>query len=313
VLKVSVALRKNKRTQRARSYSGRLTATVLSWALLKQQPLKTRTHHLAETKKTEKQDVRNAQFKARMLALLGVKRALLRQARRVGSSRGPNWPDGTLDAAFYYTDESSALIKKRGGFPKEIVYHALSSPEWETKELIAAWLRNELELLRAYSSKPGAAPVRTGKALSKLQIAEIAIELLEPLGGNQLTSLFQELLDIDRHRKSLANNYEQMNKAAQADAASQLQGSHLGVNHLARELGVAGSPVTRWRQSQRYLEMVKSHKETWDRVLREHYFKQIKSLYPQATEPECFRRALQMYAETLPQRQATFGSNTRGA
>jgi hypothetical protein len=78
---------------------------------------------------------------------------------------------------------------------------ALTDSNWETKETVASWLRKELKVLREAESEPGTAPVRRRGALSKTMISDVAIELLECIGGESLVCLFQELLDIDRHRK----------------------------------------------------------------------------------------------------------------
>jgi hypothetical protein len=153
------------------------------------------------------------------------------------------WPDGNDDAWFHRKSAVSDLVEKQGQFSHHVATLALTDSDWETKEAVAAWLRSELKLLREAEAKPGAAPVRRGKALSRTQISDIAIELLECIGGECLVCLFQELLDVDRHRKSLSENFSQLEKGAEIEAQTQLQGRPMGV----RELG----PVDSHHRSQR--------------------------------------------------------------
>src|SRR5262249_47375105 len=139
----------------------------------------------------------------------------------------------------------SDFIEKRGGFPHDVVILALTDPDWETKESVAAWLRQELKLLLQAETKPGTAPARRGKTLSRIEISEIAVELLQCLGGETLICLFQELLDVDRHRKSLADGFSQLDRAAEIEAMAQLQGVSLGVRRLAERISVSPRTVTR--------------------------------------------------------------------
>ena len=216
------------------------------------------------------------------------------------------WPDGNEDAWFRRKSADSEFIEKRGGFSNDVVMLAITGSNWETKETVAGWLRDELKLLRDAEASLGVAPVRRGKTLSRIEISEIAVELLECIGGEQLVCLFQELLEIDRHRKSLAENFSQLDRAAKIESISQLKGLGLGVRALAKRMSVSPSTVTRWKKSQFYLERVEFHKRIWEDFLREDYFEQIKAAAaPEATDAECFRRAFQMYAESIPQRQAT--------
>src|SRR5262249_43129691 len=231
---------------------------------------------------------------------------LINAARAAENNEWPQylWPDGTEDAWFHRKSVDSDFIEKRGGFPHDVVILALTDPDWETKESVAAWLRQELKLLREAEVKPGAAPVRRGKTLSRIEISEIAVELLQCLGGEILLCLFQELLDVDRHRKSLADGFFQLDRAAEIEAMAQLQGVSLGVRLLAKRMSVSPSTVTRWKRSRFFWDRVKLNKDCWGSALRADYFEQIKAAVPQATEAECFRRALQMYVESIPQRRS---------
>lgn len=221
-------------------------------------------------------------------------------------------PDGSLDAWFHRKSRDSDFIEKRGGFTSHVVDLALTDPDWETKETVAAWLRKELKLLREAEATPGAAPVRRGNALARIEISEIAIELIECLAGQHLTCLFQELLDVDRHRKSLAEGLLPLEQAAEIEAQTQLQGKSLGVREFAKHMSVSPSTVTRWRRSQNFWERVERSKRVWERLLRENYFDEIKAAAPGATDTECFRRAFQMHIASLPERQARWQRKSAG-
>jgi hypothetical protein len=245
-------------------------------------------------------------LKASSEAQLRAKTALINEARAAqDQERGEVvWPDGSMDAWFHRKSRDSDFIEQRGGFSRHVVDLALADPDWETKETVAAWLRKELKQLREAEAKPGAAPVRRGKALSRIEISEIAVELLECLAGQKLTCLFQELLDVDRHRKSRSETFSQLEAAAEIEAQTQLQGKPLGVREFAKYMSVAPSSVSRWRRSQFFWERVELIKSSLENVLRADYFEKIRAAAPQATDAECFRRAFQMYVESIPERRA---------
>jgi hypothetical protein len=220
-----------------------------------------------------------------------------------------SWPDYMLpelteDAWFHRKTSVSEFIEKRGGFSNHVVMLALTDSDWETKESVATWLRAELAGLREAEKKAGTAPVRRGKTLSRIEISDMAIELLESIGGESLVCLFQELLEVDRHRRTLAENFLQMERGAEVEATTLLKGQPLGVRSLAKLLSISASTVTRWRKSQSFRYRVQFHKTVWGDVLREDYFEAIRTTYPNATDAECYRRAFQMYAESVPRRRA---------
>jgi hypothetical protein len=238
-----------------------------------------------------------------------AKAALINEARAAEDKEWAEelWPDGSTDAWFHRKSTDSDFIRKRGGFPDHVVTLALTDPDWETKETIAAWLRKELKQLREAEARLGAAPVRRGEAMARIEISEIAIELLGCLAGQKVTCLFQELLDVDRHRKALSEEFSQLEAAAEIEAQTRLQGKPLGVREFAKLLSVAPSSVSRWRRSQSFWERVELSKSSWERVLRDDYFETIKAVTPNATEAECFRRAFQMYSKRLRERRARSG------
>jgi hypothetical protein len=246
----------------------------------------------------------SAKFKAYLKALHRTKTELLRASRKahLGWPHNP-WQE-TDEAYFHRTSVNASFVEKRGGLPRVVVNLALNDRAWETKETVAGWLRDELRRLREAEAERGAAPVRRGKTLSRIEISEIAIELLGPLVGESLFCLFQELLDIDRHRIALDANYSKFAQAAEMEAMVRLQGRSWGVRALAKQMSVSPSTITRWKRSLSFCERVELAKRRVGEFLREDYFEQIKAAAPEATEAECFRRAFQMYLESIPQRQA---------
>jgi hypothetical protein len=260
----------------------------------------------------EEQAKTRQRLQAHREAQLRAKTELVNEARTAEEKEWAEelWPDGSTDAWFHrkYSDET--FIKKHGGFSDHVVMLALTDPDWETKETVAAWLRKELKQLREAEATPGAAPVRQGKAMSRIEIAEIAVELLACLAGQKLTCLFQELLDVDRHRKLLSETFSQLESATDLEAQAQLQGKELGVRLFAKAMSVSPSSVTRWRRSAFYWERVEGKKKIWELVLREDYFEKIKATAPDATDTECFRRAFQMYWESLPTRRSQYSQGS---
>jgi hypothetical protein len=241
--------------------------------------------------RAERARIRN-DFFARKKALRRTKQALVKAARAMESDLP--YPDVGSEVYFTLKSANEKFIQERGGFPSSVAYLATADPDWETKEVVADWLRHELKALRDAEAQPGSAPVRRGSTLSRLQISKIAIDLFECLAGNSLFSLFQELLEVDRHRKSLANGFEELSLAAQIQAQAQLRGLNVGVRQLAKLVSVAPSTVTRWMKSQPFCEQVELYKRVWDRVLRENYFEQIRAALPHATDTECFCRAFEL-------------------
>jgi hypothetical protein len=163
-----------------------------------------------------------------------VKRKLIEDAHAAARGHSPQylWPDKNDDAWFNRKSAISELIEKRGGFSHHIAGLALVNRDWETKEAVAAWLRDELQVLRSAEAQPGSAPVRRQQALSRTEIADVAIELLECIAGESLVCLLQELLAIDRHRMSLADDFSNLDRAAQLEATSNLQGVSIGVSRV---------------------------------------------------------------------------------
>jgi hypothetical protein len=214
--------------------------------------------------------------------------------------------DITFEAYFSRLSAHEKLIQERGGFQtQEEANLVLANGMWETKERCALWLRNELKLLREGEARTGTAPVRNRLALSRSQIADLAVTMLEclPIGDN-LQCLVQELLNVDRHRKELATSDVNLEIAAQIEAHRTLQGLPCGVQQLAKCVAVRPSSVTRWRSSDKYRKRVEYYRRHWSNYLRDEYFENIKREHGLLTDEQRFRHAFRMYAESLPARQA---------
>jgi hypothetical protein len=218
--------------------------------------------------------------------------------------------DITHDAYFSRLTAHEKLIEKRGGFQREEAPLVLTHGLWETKERCALWLRTELKQLRDGEARAGTAPVRNRLALSRIQIADLAVTMLECLEvGDNLLCLFQELLNVDRHRRELATSDSKLERAAQIEAQFILQGFPCGVQQLAKWVSVRPSSVTRWRRSDKYRGRVEFYRDVWLCTLRDKYFEKINLEHGPLTDEQCFRHAFYMYREDLPARRAWMGES----
>jgi hypothetical protein len=243
-----------------------------------------------------------------------IMKELVHSARNANKDGVPRHAraDVTLDGHFMRLSAHSTLIEKRGGFEKEAATLALVNRSWETKEPFALWLSQELQLLREGHARVGAAPVRTGKALSRIEIADLAITMLECLVvGDNLLCLFQELLNVDRHRQDLATSDRNMKSAAEIEAQFNLQGHPCGVQQLARLVSVRPSSVTRWRRSDKYRKAVADQQRVLSEVVRDKYFEQIERDHGPLTDVESFRHAFRMWADSLPDQPGLDGQPPR--
>ena len=172
--------------------------------------------------------------------------------------------DGNLDAFLHRMNRLSELLEERGSFSRDEVSNVLVSistdqinKAFELTERAAEWLRIELKNLRDGEKVEGKAPVLTGQALSRLLIADLAMTMvagLEEQPGPELIALLMELLNVDRHRRSLAAAHsEEKDIAVAVDA----QIPNVGVRELAKHVGVAPSTITAWRRDPGYEKDIK--------------------------------------------------------
>ncbi len=172
--------------------------------------------------------------------------------------------DGNLDAFLHRMNRLCELLEERGSFSGDEASNVLVSittdqinKAFELTERAAEWLRIELKNLRDGEKVEGKAPVLTGQSLSRLLIADLAMTMVEGLEeqpGPELIALLMELLNVDRHRRSLAAAHsEEKNRAVYLEA----QVPNIGVRELAKAAGVAPSTITAWRRDPDYEKHVK--------------------------------------------------------
>ncbi len=182
--------------------------------------------------------------------------------------------DGNLDAFMHRMDRLCELLEERGSFSRDEVSNVLVSittnqinKAFELTERAAEWLRIELKNLRDGEKVEGKAPVLTGQSLSRLLIADVAMTMVEGLQeqpGPELIALLMELLNVDRHRRSLgAAHSEEKDIAVSVDA----QIPNVGVRELAKHVGVAPSTITAWRRApdyQKHVKLIRRLRNGWN-------------------------------------------------
>jgi len=172
-----------------------------------------------------------------------------------GCGRSPD-PDEGPYAYSFRADANRVLLVKRGKFSFDEAIRTLKNSKPETKEPAARWLRGELAKLRRGERIPGQAPVRRGLALSELQIADLAMTLVESCNGrpgSELLCLVRELMGINTHRAALAEKRNPaFEVAAVVEGMRARKGQAIGVRELAREVGVSAGTITKWQREPKY-------------------------------------------------------------
>jgi hypothetical protein len=169
----------------------------------------------------------------------------------------------SFEAQMRRVDAHRDLLTTRGGFSKKEADAILYGTDLKVQETGALWLIRELDKLRQEERFPGTAPVRRGKTLSRLDIADLAMTLVEfSTIGDNLFSLVCLLLDLDRHRSALAKKRpEKLDRAACIDGQSLARDNRIGVRELAGIVGVNASTITRWRRDPGYQAICNHWKE----------------------------------------------------
>jgi hypothetical protein len=192
-------------------------------------------------------------------------------AKKAKSSANFRWPtyaeldDEGFESSYHRMAALEKLIVAKGDFTSDEATRATYIYDQDLAERLAEWLRVELARLRVLE-KSGGAGVRLGKAISRLEIADIAMTIVENADlGDNLTYLLLELMNLDRHRVKLAKN----NSVARVDAATAearqafIKGRPWGVRELSRDVSVTPSTILKWRQSAEYQALVESKKGMW--------------------------------------------------
>jgi hypothetical protein len=166
-----------------------------------------------------------------------------------------------------------AVVHKQGGFTINeamMAFWPATPATQNVKERVATWLRTELAKLRkAY--RLGEHPVRRQKALSKLIISDIVITMLESGGrsapGKNLLHLLEELLDIDRHRATLAQSAiysDAFIEAATLEGQALIESRIYSARELAKLVGVRPATIIAWRKLPRYRFYIDWEKGVFD-------------------------------------------------
>jgi hypothetical protein len=131
-----------------------------------------------------------------------------------------DWPDHRLpdesrDARFERYSALERMLIDKMGLKKREAATALINVYPITKEKTAKLLRSELGKLRD-AQKRGRHPSRRHTTLSLLEISDAAFTMVEAVGclGDELSTLLEELLNLDRYRRSRAANLEALEHVA---------------------------------------------------------------------------------------------------
>jgi transposase-like protein len=188
------------------------------------------------------------------------------------------WPghvlaDRSVDSFIRRMTHNENTLTEKGKFDSGAVMKALVNPEPETKEAVSTWLIEELGRLREGERVAGQAPARRGETLSRIQIADIAMTMIECLDhsiGEKLICLLQALLDIDRHRLAFSKQQSrEFEIAAAIEGQASAKGRLFGVREIARAVGVNPSTISAWRRDQKYKQDV----GFWKKMILEPEFR----------------------------------------
>jgi hypothetical protein len=154
----------------------------------------------------------------------------------------------------------------RGGYLAEsilLLYGPHGSERSEVERRAAIWLLGEVDKLQS----TGPSPVRTRGLLSRLQIADVAIAMLDyeldlgekPAPQPELIELLARLLEVDRRRSAVANRPElrdEYQRAAMIDGELTRQGKTITVRELAKCVRVSLGTISAWRKCDTYKYLV---------------------------------------------------------
>jgi hypothetical protein len=185
------------------------------------------------------------------------------------------------------------LLRERGGFTGHEIAAALygygsENQRVEIERRVAMWLMGELQKLPNGKATSGeASPVRRRGLLSRLQIADVAIALLDydnyrdhingwgccdepsaPVARQpptpELIDLLGQLLDVTRQRAAFAKRASESDGrfvlAAHIDGVAARRGETLSVKRLSALAKASTGSISAWRRSPRYKKFVESTK-----------------------------------------------------
>jgi hypothetical protein len=178
-------------------------------------------------------------------------------------------------AEAYHRYSLASLLVKRGGFTTQeamILLYDHPGDRVVIERRAATWLRDEFDKIPKGKDASGKSPKRRLGLLSPLEIADVAIAMLDytcdadekPPPTDELIELLAQLLDVRRHRDTLARSNERSRKfalAAQIDGQAAVRNSTVPVRILAELVSVSTGTIVTWRQSIRYKELVAFEKQ----------------------------------------------------
>jgi hypothetical protein len=193
------------------------------------------------------------------------------------SPKNPTYTQSFSDmlAAAYHRYGLASLLAHRGACSRLeafILLYDLPGDRLYIEQRVSIWLRKEFQKLATGRESSGASPVRRRGLLSPLDIADLAIAMLDydcnhdekPPPTKELVDLLGLLLGVNRHRNDVANSDKHSRKfslAAQIDGQAALQGKTIPVRQLAKLASMSIGTIVNWRQSSRYKELVEFEKQ----------------------------------------------------
>jgi hypothetical protein len=194
--------------------------------------------------------------------------------------------DVSLESYMHRMDSLKALLVEKAGFSDDKASNALTgSAQYEDilaiVEEAAEWARGELSRLKIQESKNRSSrdndnayntPVLHGDNVGSTELSDLAITLLTAVEspGENLTLLLAELLNVDRHRQTLAeNDGRDFGVAAQIVA----QKADISQSDLAKSVGKNKSTISRWMKDPKFTESVESYRK----IFKGEFEKKLKS------------------------------------
>ena len=178
---------------------------------------------------------------------------------------GPHQPTANEWPALFHRYGLAELLIERGRFNWNeifVVLYGHFGDHAEIERRVALWLRGELQKLQKGKDALGASPVRTRGLLSPLQIADVAMAMLDYDYIGDKPPPTPELIKF-RHRTVFANSHysgEKFSLAVAIEGKAALRGETLTVKRLAKLTGLSTGTISIWRRSPRYKELVEFEK-----------------------------------------------------
>jgi hypothetical protein len=189
----------------------------------------------------------------------------------------PDDPDSLTDlfARAFHRYGLMSLLIERGGFTCQeacCVLYDHPGDHLAIERRVSLWLHDEFKKMPKGTDAVGAAPVRRLGFLSPLDIADLAIGMLDydhpleqkPPPTVELIDLLAHLLGVTRHREAFANSDSRSRKfslAARIDGQAALLGKTIPVRQLAKLVSMGTGTIVTWRRSARYKELVDFEKQ----------------------------------------------------